>query len=219
LGEERNAAFAAYKVVQQMLTEFLQDYESVGKDAQDLQKRLNDVGIELTGLTNATMNRDVERQEAVVEIQKTIGEVQGYLRSDFEGVKAKELIKEASEFAKKSGPAWTRLSADPAAIDKATARNNEVNQQMRILGARVKDRNDAWKQAPVGNALVLKKYQGMLQMVHDEYMQELAKLQTTLTAYQSALAKQRVKAQAEVDKAAKASAKAEAKASKVAKKK
>jgi hypothetical protein len=223
LGEERTAAFAAYKVVQQVLTEFVEDHASVGKDVQALQARLNDVGVRLVTIANSARNRADELESAVVDIQKTIGEVQGYARSDFEGLKTRELIKEGKEFAAKSGAAWTRLAGDPAAIDKAAARNQEVFQQLRILGARVKNRYDAWREVPVGRAKALEKYQAMLKMVHDEYMQELGRVQAALNAYSLGLEKQKIKAQAEIDKAAKASAKAtakaEAKAAKSAKKK
>lgn len=201
LGEERNQAFADYKTLQLAIAKFQEHFEALGHSLEALQKRHDKVGVEIFGLTSANRDRKSELEMAVVEIQKAVGEVQGYTSSDFEGVKAREVLKEAKEFAAKSGAAWTKLSASPPEIDKTIARNNELFARMRILGGRVEQIYNSWQKIPVAKHKSLEKFQGMLKMVRDEYMVELNTLQNTLRSYTEALTKYKPKAVALVEKA------------------
>ena len=212
--EERSQANADYRVVQQTLTTFQEGLKALQKQVEAMEKGIHDAGGSLFATENFKQDRAQETEEAVVDIQKAIGEIQGYTNTDFVGVKAKELTKEAKEFADKSGAAWTKLSADPGEIDKAVARNKEVNNQMRILGARVEQRLRSWQKVPVAGRKELEKYQAMLKMVYDEYMEALATLQETLQTYSDGLLKYRPKAVELAAKAVKSQAKVEAKVAK-----
>ncbi len=212
--EERSQANAEYQVVQQTLTKFQEAFKALQQQVAAMEKGIQAAGTDLVATENFKQDRAQETEDAVVEIQKAIGEIQGYTNTDFAGVKAKELTKEAKEFAGKSGAAWTKLSADPGEIDKVVARNKEVNNQMRVLGGRVEQRLRSWQRVPVAGRKELEKYQGMLKMVYDEYMGALGTLQNTSQAYTDGLLKYRPKAVELAAKSAKATAKAEAKVAK-----
>jgi len=211
IGGERREADAAYALLQQGVKMYQDRFTALGKEVEALNKRTDDVGVKLLLQTNSQRDRKGELEMLQTEIQKLIGEIQGWKNSDFEGVGAKALLKDAKEFTTKAGAAWTKLSENPDEIDKTTAKVQEVFERMRVLGGRVVREYDAWQKPAIPRGGEMPKYQQMLKMVHDEYMADHTLLQNTLRAYKEAMAKQKPKAVEAVAKAQKKVAKVEAK--------
>ena len=206
--EERQKADADYKALQATAARFQESSRAVDLAIMSIRKRNKDLGVKLS-MATVTMKTDVGAQvdDAALEIQKTVGEIQGYANADFEEVKAKELTKAAKEFAGKSGATWTKLSADPGEIDKAIAQIRDVGLKMRVRSGRVEERYQAWQKPIYQGKKALEKYQGMLKMVRDEYFQSYGALEKTLQGYSESLTKYRPKAVDAAAKAAKAAGK------------
>ena len=184
----RKEAEDAYAAVQQSLKKYQEGVTAMGQALVAARKKCDDVGVKLTLMMNGKRDRKSELEELQVEIQKQIGEIQGYKNTDFAGVGAKALLQEAKEFMGKSGATWTKLSADPVALDKAAKRTAQgVFERMRVLGGRVVQEYTAWQKPAIPRRENMPKYLQMLQMVRDEYMADQTTLQNTLREYTQAL--------------------------------
>jgi hypothetical protein len=213
LGGAKEEAYASYALLQQAFNKWSQQFILLGKEVEALNKLAETVSGKLFTSGGMKVDRQTEREEHEAEIQKTIGAIQGYKNSDFSGTGAAALVKAAREFTAKSGAAWTRLSANPTEIDKTATQVGEVIARLRILGGRVNSEYTAWQKG-VATTGQMPRFQKMLKMVYDEYMDEHTNVQTALQGYKTALQKQKPKALELIAKAAKAQAKADAKAAK-----
>jgi hypothetical protein len=209
IGGERTEALRQYGLLQQRVKKFQDLYKALGSEGQALLKRLDEVGMKLWG--NAKRDRASELADLEEEIQKRIGDFQGYTNSDFAGVGAKALVKEAKEFMGKAGAAWTKLSGNPGELEKRAGEVQAVFERLRILGGRVVTEYQAFQKPSISRSGEMPKYQQMLKMVYDEYMGEHTLTQNTLRSYREALLKQKPKAVELVAKQVKVAAKAEAK--------
>ena len=164
--EERKQADADYQVLQRTLATYQDGIRRFEEEIASARKQNKETGVKLASVSvNLTANRQEETEDAAMEIQKTIGEIQGYTNADFEEVNAKALTKEAGEFASKSGAAWARLSANPGEIDKALAAIRDAGLKMRVRSGRVVERFGVWQKPLYLNRKALEKYQSMLKMV------------------------------------------------------
>jgi hypothetical protein len=210
----RKEAEDGYAAVQQGLKKYQEGVTAMGQALAAARKRCDDVGVKLFLTQNANRDRKSELVDLQVAIQKLIGDIQGWKNTDFAGVGAKALLKEAKEFMTKSGEAWAKLSADPVELGKTVTRVQGVFERMRILGGRVEQEYGAWQKPAIPRGGDMPKYQGMLKMVRDEYMADQTVLQNTLRDYTQALLKYKPKAVEAAAKAVKAQGKADAKAAK-----
>ncbi len=206
--QERQQADTDYRALQQTLARFHDGIRAVEQEIAAIRKHSKDASVKLAvSSVNLNADRQGEKDDAAVEMQKTVGEIQGYANADFEEVKAKELTRAAKEFADKSGTAWEKLSANAGEIDKTIALLREVGLKMRVRSGRVEERYQVWQKPIYQERKALEKYQAMLKMVRDEYMQGYDSLQKTLQSYAENLTKQKPKAVELAAKAAKAKAK------------
>ena len=212
IGGEKRDADAHYALLQQAAKKFQDQYMALGKQVEALHEQ----AFKLTGKLFQTVKKDRAGELEGLEeaIQKRIGEFQGYKNADFTEVRAKVLLNEAKEFMSKSGATWTKLSANPAELDKTTAQVQQVSERLRVLGGRVLQEYQPWQKSTIPRGGNMPKYQQMLKMVYEEYEKDYNTLQATLQEYKQALLKQKPKAVELAAKSAKATVKAQAKVAK-----
>ena len=88
---ERREADAEFKVLQTGLQQYQDQVTAFSKGIAPLKKRIDDVGVKLFMLKNERRDRQEERADLEVAIQKAIGDFNGYVKGDFEGVKGETM--------------------------------------------------------------------------------------------------------------------------------